>query len=149
MTFTTKKIILLQLLTAVLWLSAALSPILTQAQSKKKNISHHELVKHSPESDLEMNRSSEPFIWTCENNLQIKTALSKNADLLLLWNKKLHTLQIIQSLPGSQRYHDPVNKLDWLVISDKAMLFDAKAGQRIADYCKTEEMRNIEASNTK
>jgi hypothetical protein len=33
-----------------------------------------------------------------------------------------------------------VNKLDWLEIPTKAMMFDTKLGQRILDHCMTPEI---------
>lgn len=113
---------------------------LANAQSKSQKSSSSAAVAHT-EVDMQKFKPGVVSTWFCESNLQIKTANSELAGLLLLWNKKIHSFQLVQSLPGSQRFHDADTNLDFLVIPDKAMLFDAKAGQRLVDYCKTEEMR--------
>lgn len=110
------------------------------AQTKTQKSSSSAAISQS-EVDMQKFKPGVVSTWFCENNLQIKTANSELAGLLILWNKKIHSFQLVQSLPGSQRFHDDDTHLDFLVIPDKAMLFDAKAGQRLVDYCKTEDMR--------
>lgn len=127
-----KLFLVLSLLTQ--GLSLANAQVKTQKSASSAAISHTEL-------DMQKFKPGIVSTWFCENNLQIKTANSELAGLLVLWNKKIHSFQLVQSLPGSQRFHDEDTHLDFLVIPDKAMLFDAKAGQRLVDYCKTEDMR--------
>lgn len=122
-------------------LVALQSMMVANAQSSKKHNSSSQATQQNPELDMQKFKPGVVSTWTCENNLQIKTANSELAGLLLYWNKKIHSFQLVQSLPGSQRFHDADSKMDFLVIPDKAMLFDANAGIRLVDYCKTEEMR--------
>ena len=128
------KIILVLLLTSQ-------GMVIANAQTSKKQSSKNQTVPANPELDMQKFKPGVVSTWTCENNLQIKTANSELAGLLLYWNKKIHSFQLVQSLPGSQRFHDSDSKMDFLVIPDKAMLFDANAGIRLVDYCKTDEMR--------
>ena len=90
--------------------------------------------------NFERASASEASNWNCENNLLVRTAPGKDGGLILLVNKKMHVLHLISSLTGSQRFVDAQGSIEWLVIPEKAMLFDMKIGQRLVDYCKTPEM---------
>lgn len=114
---------------------------IANAQSTKKQTPTPTASNQNPELDMQKFKPGVVSTWFCENNSQIKTANSELAGLLLYWNKKIHSFQLVQSLPGSQRFRDEDSKMDFLVIPDKAMLFDTKAGVRLVDYCKTDEMR--------
>lgn len=109
------------------------------AQNKKKQASKKEPAV-SAEKELDNLKSGDTATWSCDNKLEIKTAASKNGGVLLVWDKKLHKLQLKEALPGAQRYIELTSKLELLIIPDKSMLFDSKVGQRLVDYCKTQEM---------
>jgi hypothetical protein len=44
-------------------------------------------------------------------------------------------------LPGSLRYKNMNSGHDLVVLGNKAMLFNIKAGIRLADFCQTPEMK--------
>jgi hypothetical protein len=46
------------------------------------------------------------------------------------------------SLPGSLRYKNTSSGHDLVVLGNKAMLFNIKAGIRLADSCQTAEMKS-------
>lgn len=121
----------------VILASLAIQP--TFAQNKKKQKTKKEPAVLA-EKELETLKNGDTSIWSCENKLEIKTAASKNGGVLLVWDKKLHQLQLKEALPGAQRFIEPTSKLELLIIPDKSMLFDSKVGQRLVDYCKTQEM---------
>jgi hypothetical protein len=108
-------------------------------QTKKKTTTKQDPAAQI-EKELDTLKNGDAALWTCENKQQMKTALSKNGDLLLVWDKKIHKLQLKEALPGAQRYIEPTSKIELLIIPDKSMLFDSKLGQRLVDYCKTQEM---------
>ena len=109
------------------------------AQNKQKTATKQP-PSHNTEKEFESLKNGETSTWNCDNKLQIKTAAAKNGEVLLIWDKKLHKLQLKEALPGAQRFIEPNSKLELLIIPDKSMLFDSKAGQRVLDYCKTQEM---------
>jgi hypothetical protein len=84
-------------------------------------------------------------VWTCENKVIVKTAQVGN-NYLLLFNKKLYTMNGIEALNGVSHFTDIVNRLDWFIIPGKAMLFDSKAGQRLLDYCAHSGLAVIDKS---
>jgi hypothetical protein len=46
------------------------------------------------------------------------------------------------SLPGSLRYKNTSTGHDLVVLGNKAMLFNIKTGNRLADFCQTVEMKS-------
>jgi hypothetical protein len=118
---------------------ASLAAQPTFAENKKKQSTKKEPAV-SAEKELDTLKNGDTSVWSCDNKLEIKTASSKNGGVLLIWDKKLHKLQLKEALPGAQRFIEPTSKLELLIIPDKSMLFDSKAGQRLVDYCKTQEM---------
>jgi len=84
---------------------------------------------------------TEEEIWTCENNVTIKSTKYAN-DYFLLWNKKLYSFRKVEALNGVSHFKNTTHFLDWMIIPNKAMLFDTKAGQRVLDYCKVPAMMN-------
>jgi hypothetical protein len=95
------------------------------------------------EKKYEMLKAGPETIWTCENNVKVKTAQSGNS-YLLLFNKKLYTMSGIEALNGISHFTDMVHRVDWFIIPGKAMLFDSKAGQRLLDYCSHPELASID-----
>lgn len=81
-----------------------------------------------------------PHIWSCSNKERFIT--SGPADKLLLqWRSKSYGMQKEVSLPGSMRFKHHDSGLDLVVIGSKAMLFNIKTGNRVADECKTFAMK--------
>jgi hypothetical protein len=117
--------------------------ITSHAQTNSKNKSTSKPAAITAVSDDEKKfdvvKADNESVWTCENNIKVKTALNNN-NYFLLWNKKMYVLSSVDALNGVSHYADIINKIDWLVIPGKAMLFDTKAGQRLLDYCKTPDM---------
>ena len=115
----------------------------SDAHAQKKNPT----VASSSEDEkkFEMLKSGNETVWTCENNVKVKTALVGN-QYLFLHNKKLYTMNGIEALNGVSRFSDIVHRLDWVIIPGKAMLFDSKAGQRLLDYCKHPDLAVVDQS---
>lgn len=131
----------MQLKKFIIFLLAASATVHLTAQAQSKRPSSKKQEVHlQADKELDSLKQGETSIWNCENKLQMKTATSKNGDVLLVWDKKLHTLKLKEALPGAQRFIEPNSKLELLIIPDKSMLFDSKIGQRLVDYCKTQEM---------
>jgi len=97
------------------------------------------------EKKFEMLKSGNETVWTCENNVKVKTALVGN-QYLFLHNKKLYTMNGIEALNGVSRFSDIVHRIDWIIIPGKAMLFDSKAGQRLLDYCSHPNLALVDKS---
>ena len=97
------------------------------------------------EKKFEMLKVGNETVWTCENNVKVKTAQSGN-NYLFLFNRKLFTMTGIEALNGVSRFSDIVHRYDWFIIPGKAMLFDSKAGQRLLDYCKHADLPIVDNS---
>ena len=97
------------------------------------------------EKKFEMLKVGNETVWTCENNVKVKTAQSGN-NYLFLFNRKLFTMTGIEALNGVSRFSDIVHRYDWFIIPGKAMLFDSKAGQRLLDYCKHADLPVVDNS---
>ena len=82
----------------------------------------------------------EAFTWTCQESKQFKTAGSTEK-IRLTWESKTYDLDRQTSLPGSLRYKNTNSGFDLVVLGNKAMLFNIKAGVRLADFCQTAEMK--------
>jgi hypothetical protein len=83
----------------------------------------------------------EVFTWTCQEGKQFKTS-GANEKVRLTWESKTHELDRQTSLPGSLRYKNTNSGYDLVVLGNKAMLFNIKAGVRLADFCQTAEMKS-------
>lgn len=84
--------------------------------------------------------NEEVFTWSCSENRQFKTSGSTEK-LRLIWESKSVDMQRQTSLPGSLRYKNPALGYDLVVLGNKAMLFNIKAGTRLADFCQTADMK--------
>jgi hypothetical protein len=113
------------------------------AQKKPANTSAATQKLLEDEKKYEMLKAGPETIWTCENNVKVKTAQSGNS-YLFLFNKKLYTMSGIEALNGISHFTDVVHRIDWFIIPGKAMLFDSKAGQRLLDYCSHPELASID-----
>ena len=84
--------------------------------------------------------SEEVFTWSCSESKQFKTS-GTIEKIRLTWESKTYDLERQTSLPGSLRYKNTTSGHDLVVLGNKAMLFNIKAGIRLADFCQTAEMR--------
>ena len=82
----------------------------------------------------------EVFTWTCSESKQFKTSGSLEK-VRLTWEAKTYDLDRQTSLPGSLRYKNSNTGHDLVVLGNKAMLFNIKTGNRLADFCQTAEMK--------
>lgn len=82
----------------------------------------------------------EVFTWTCQENKQFKTT-GTTEKVRLTWESRTYDLDRQTSLPGSLRYKNTNSGYDLVVLGNKAMLFNIKAGVRLADFCQTAEMK--------
>jgi hypothetical protein len=85
-------------------------------------------------------RANEEFTWSCSESKQFKTSGTVEK-IRLTWESKTYDLERQTSLPGSLRYKNPNSGYDLVVLGNKAMLFNIKAGVRLADFCQTAEMK--------
>lgn len=120
--------------------AALISGFFPTAHAQKKPAATQSAAKISEEEKKfdALKRHSET-VWTCENNVILKTAYSDN-NYLFLHNKKLYIMSGIEALNGVSRYSDGIHRVDWFIIPGKAMLFDSKIGQRLLDYCSHPEL---------
>ena len=79
--------------------------------------------------------------WSCSESKQFKTS-GTTEKIHLTWETKTYDLDRQTSLPGSLRYKNPNSGFDLVVLGNKAMLFNIKAGVRLADFCQTAEMKS-------
>lgn len=79
--------------------------------------------------------------WACSKSKQFKTTGSFEK-VRLTWETKTYELVKQNSLPGSLRYKNADSGHDLVVLGNKAMLFNIKTGNRLADFCQTAEMKS-------
>ena len=91
-------------------------------------------------SAANVNASEEVFTWSCSDSKQFKTSGTIER-IRLTWESKTYDLERQTSLPGSLRYKNTTRGHDLVVLGNKAMLFNIRAGIRLADFCQTAEMR--------
>jgi hypothetical protein len=86
--------------------------------------------------------NEEVFTWTCSESKQFKTSSTGTTEKVrLIWDSQTYDLDRQTSLPGSLRYKNMNSGHDLVVLGNKAMLFNIKAGIRLADFCQTPEMK--------
>ena len=85
--------------------------------------------------------SEEVFTWTCSESKQFKTTGTLEK-VRITWDSKTYELERQTSLPGSLRYKNANTGHDLVVLGNKAMLFNIKTGNRLADFCQTVEMKS-------
>ena len=115
------------------------------AQKKNTNQTASKVSSSEDEKKFDKLKSSNETVWTCENNVKVKTAQA-GGQYLFLHNKKLYTMNGIEALNGVSRFSDMVHRIDWIIIPGKAMLFDSKAGQRLLDYCNHPDLAFVDKS---
>jgi hypothetical protein len=85
--------------------------------------------------------ANEEVVWTCSDSKQFKTT-GNTEKIRITWEAKTYDLDRQTSLPGSLRYKNNNSGHDLVVLGNKAMLFNIKAGIRLADFCQTAEMKS-------
>ena len=85
--------------------------------------------------------AEEVVTWSCSESKQFKTA-GTTEKIRIIWESKSYELDRQTSLPGSLRYKNTTSGHDLVVLGNKAMLFNIKAGVRLADFCQTAEMKS-------
>ena len=106
----------------------------------KKNLLTMSVVLASIFSAAHVSASEEVFTWSCNESKQFKTSGTLEK-IRLTWESKTYDLERQTSLPGSLRYKNTNSGHDLVVLGNKAMLFNIKAGVRLADFCQTAEMK--------
>jgi hypothetical protein len=106
----------------------------------KKNLLTMSVVLAGIFSAAHVSASEEVFIWSCNESKQFKTSGTLEK-IRLTWESKTYDLERQTSLPGSLRYKNTNSGHDLVVLGNKAMLFNIKAGVRLADFCQTAEMK--------
>jgi hypothetical protein len=85
--------------------------------------------------------ANEEVVWTCSDSKQFRTT-GTTERIRITWESKSYDLERQTSLPGSLRYKNTSSGHDLVVLGNKAMLFNIKAGVRLADFCQTAEMKS-------
>ncbi|MBU3566123.1 hypothetical protein [Polynucleobacter sp. MWH-HuK1] len=107
----------------------------------KKNLLAISAVLASLLGAVNASASEEVITWTCQESKQFKTTGSTEK-VRLTWESKSYDLERQTSLPGSLRYKNMNSGYDLVVLGNKAMLFNIKAGVRLADFCQTADMKS-------
>jgi len=107
----------------------------------KKNFLAISLVLAGFLGAANVSANEEVITWSCQENKQFKTSGTAEK-VRLTWETKTYDLERQTSLPGSLRYKNPNSGYDLVVLGNKAMLFNIKAGVRLADFCQTAEMKS-------
>ena len=106
----------------------------------KKNLLTMSFVLACIFSAANVSASEEVFTWSCSESKQFKTS-GTIEKIRLTWESKTYDLERQTSLPGSLRYKNTNSGHDLVVLGNKAMLFNIRAGVRLADFCQTAEMK--------
>jgi len=106
----------------------------------KKNLLTISLLVASLLAAGNVSANEDVFTWTCSESKQFKTS-GTTEKIRLTWDSKTYDLDRQVSLPGSLRYKNTNSGHDLVVLGNKAMLFNIKAGIRLADFCQTAEMK--------
>ena len=106
----------------------------------KKNLLTISVVLASLFGAANVSANEEVFTWSCQESKQFKTS-GTTEKIHLTWEAKTYDLDRQTSLPGSLRYKNNNSGYDLVVLGNKAMLFNIKAGTRLADFCQTAEMK--------
>ena len=107
----------------------------------KKNLLAISVALASLLGAVNASASEEVITWTCQESKQFKTT-GTTEKVRLTWESKSYDLERQTSLPGSLRYKNMNSGYDLVVLGNKAMLFNIKAGVRLADFCQTAEMKS-------
>ena len=79
-----------------------------------------------------------PGAYRCElgRSVRVRAVSSDLRTAVLGWGGAEHTLRAVDAPSGALRYEDPASGLAWIVLRDRAMLLDTRAGQRLANACR-------------
>jgi hypothetical protein len=80
-----------------------------------------------------------PGAYRCElgRSVQVRTVSADLRTTVLRWGGDEYTLRAVDSRSGALRYEDPAAGLAWIVLRERSMLLDLRAGQRLANACRT------------
>ncbi len=80
----------------------------------------------------------EPGLYRCElgRRVIIRRISPDGRSLVLGWQGKDWPLEVVQARTGARRFENARAGLVWLVIVDKSMLLDARAGRTLANECR-------------
>jgi len=80
----------------------------------------------------------EPGLYRCElgRRVIIRRLSPDGRSLVLSWQGKDWPLEAVAARTGARRFENARAGLVWLVIVDKSMLLDAKAGRTLANECR-------------
>ncbi|QWD66988.1 hypothetical protein [Polynucleobacter sp. MWH-Aus1W21] len=107
----------------------------------KKNLLAISTVLASLLGTVNASANEEVVTWTCQESKQFKTT-GTTEKVRLTWESRSYDLERQTSLPGSLRYKNANSGYDLVVLGNKAMLFNIKAGVRLADFCQTADMKS-------
>ena len=107
----------------------------------KKNLLAISAVLASLLGAANASANEEVTTWTCQESKQFKTT-GTTEKVRLTWESRSYDLERQTSLPGSLRYKNMNSGYDLVVLGNKAMLFNIKAGVRLADFCQTADMKS-------
>ena len=71
----------------------------------KKQTTRPSAKQLTDDQQFEQRKISEVHLWTCENQVSLKTAQSEKG-LMLLWNKKLYQFSEVDALTGATKFID-------------------------------------------
>lgn len=79
-----------------------------------------------------------PGAYHCElgRSVDVRTVSADLRTTVLRWGREEYTLRAVEARSGALRYEDPASGLAWIVLRDRSMLLDARAGQRLANACR-------------
>ena len=79
-----------------------------------------------------------PGAYRCEfgRTVQVRTVSEDLRTATLRWGGGDYTLHSVEARSGALRYEDAESGLVWIVLKDRSMLLDTKAGQRLANACR-------------
>jgi hypothetical protein len=79
-----------------------------------------------------------PGTYRCElgRSVQVRTVATDQRSTVLRWGESDYTMRSVDARSGALRYEDPAAGLVWIVLKDRAMLLDTRAGQRLANGCR-------------
>ncbi|WP_025917984.1 MliC family protein, partial [Herminiimonas sp. CN] len=77
--------------------------------------------------------------FQCElgNRVQVSADAQRPNAINLAWKGRSYPLQAVSTSTGALRYEDADSGHVWIQIPAKSMLLNAKAGQQLANECKT------------
>lgn len=77
--------------------------------------------------------------FQCElgNRVEVSTDPQRPNAINLSWKGQSYPLQAVATSTGALRYEDPASGHVWIQIPAKSILLNAKAGQQLANECKS------------